>query len=64
MVRGQDLALRAGHSKTVNVVLLGVLANYLTFNRQNWLEAIKNRLPAEVLNINLKAFELGNHIKK
>jgi indolepyruvate ferredoxin oxidoreductase beta subunit len=64
MVRGQDLARRAGHSKTVNVVLLGVLANYLAFNRQDWLEAIKNRLPAKVLDINLKAFELGNHIKK
>jgi indolepyruvate ferredoxin oxidoreductase beta subunit len=64
VVQGQGLALQAGYIKTVNVVLLGVLANYLRFNRQDWLESIRNRIPAKALEVNIKAFGIGNNIKE
>jgi len=62
IVDGLDLALEAGNPKTVNTVLLGVLFNKLEFKKELWLEALKKMIPARLLDINLKAFELGCQI--
>lgn len=59
IVDGLDLALDAGNPKTVNTVLLGALSNKLEFDKKMWLEALEKRIPARLLDINLKAFELG-----
>jgi len=59
IVNGLDLALDAGNPKTVNTVLLGALSNKLEFEKELWLDALKSRIPARLLDINLKAFELG-----
>lgn len=58
-IDGRALAERAGHIKSVNVVLLGVLSTLLEFDRSLWEEAIRNRVPAKSLEINFRAFELG-----
>ncbi|PLY01491.1 MAG: indolepyruvate oxidoreductase subunit beta [Desulfuromonas sp.] len=63
VVDGLDLALEAGNSKTVNVVLLGALSNVLDFDRELWLAALKKMIPERLLDINLKAFELGCQVK-
>ncbi len=63
VVSGLDLALEAGNSKTVNTVLLGALSNILDFDRSLWLEALKKMIPERLLEINLKAFELGCKVK-
>ncbi len=63
VVDGLDLALEAGNSKTVNIVLLGALSNMLDFDKQLWLTALKKMIPAKLLDINLKAFELGCQVK-
>lgn len=54
-----QLALKAGNSKAVNVVLLGLLARYLGIAKEMWLDVIKETVPAKYLEVNLKAFESG-----
>ncbi|PLX90518.1 MAG: indolepyruvate oxidoreductase subunit beta [Desulfuromonas sp.] len=59
IVNGLDLALEAGNPKTVNTVLLGALSNVLDVDKELWLKALNKMVPAKLLDVNLKAFELG-----
>jgi len=63
VVNGLDLALEAGNVKTVNTVLLGALSNILEFEHSIWLKALNRMVPARLLEVNLKAFELGCNVK-
>ena len=63
LVNGLDLALAAGHPKTVNTVLLGALSKLLDIDRELWLQALKKMVPERLLAINLKAFDLGCNAK-
>ena len=53
------LAQDAGNAKAVNIVLIGVLAKHMDIDKQAFLDAIKNTVPAKTLDINLLAFEKG-----
>lgn len=57
-----SLAEQAGSSKATNVVLMGVLSNYMDFEDSIWENAINECVPAKFLEINKKAFELGRNI--
>ncbi|MGC9315112.1 MAG: indolepyruvate oxidoreductase subunit beta [bacterium] len=59
MVDGGGLAKEAGTIRAVNIVLLGALSNYLPFSDDLWAEAIKQRVPAKFVDVNMKAFKLG-----
>jgi indolepyruvate ferredoxin oxidoreductase beta subunit len=63
VVRGLDLALQAGNPKTVNIALLGALSNILDFDHDVWQQALRKMIPERLLDINLKAFELGCQAK-
>ncbi|MEG0546194.1 MAG: indolepyruvate oxidoreductase subunit beta [Oscillospiraceae bacterium] len=54
-----SLAVKAGSSKAVNVVLIGVMASHMDIEYDVWIEAIKNTVPQKFLEMNLKAFEYG-----
>ena len=54
-----DLAVKAGNSKSTNVVLLGVTARFLGFERDMWIDIIRSTVPEKMLDINVKAFDLG-----
>lgn len=54
-----DLAIKSGNMKSVNVVLIGVMARNTAINESVWKETIKNTVPEKFLEANLKAFELG-----
>lgn len=54
-----SLAEEAGSSKATNVVLMGVLSNYLGFEDNVWESAIKQCVPPKFLDVNKKAFTLG-----
>lgn len=56
------LALHAGNSKTVNVVLLGLLAKYMDISKEIWLDVLKETVPAKFLEVNIAAFEAGHHV--
>ena len=53
------LAEQAGSSKAVNIVLMGRLSNYFDFPVEKWQKAIRDCVPAKLLDLNLKAFDLG-----
>lgn len=54
-----EYAQKAGNIKTVNVVLLGALAGITDIEKEIWFEAIRENVPTHLIDINLKAFELG-----
>ena len=54
-----DLAIKAGNMKSVNVVLIGVMAKNTAIPENVWRDTIKSTVPEKFLEANLKAFELG-----
>lgn len=57
-----SLAREAGNQKAVNVVLIGVMAKNTEIPYEEWVETIKNTVPAKFLEANLKAFDLGYNL--
>ncbi|MEG0570628.1 MAG: indolepyruvate oxidoreductase subunit beta [Oscillospiraceae bacterium] len=53
------LAELSGSPKATNVVLMGVLSNYLDFNEDLWEKSLNLCVPEKFLDINKKAFSLG-----
>ena len=53
-----SLALQAGSSKAVNVVLIGVLSSIMDFPAAVWETALEHTVPARFLELNKVAFEL------
>lgn len=54
-----SLAVEAGTSKAVNVVLMGVVAKHMEFKKEVWEKVIEETVPPKFKELNLKAFELG-----
>ncbi len=54
-----SLAEQAGSSKAVNVVLIGVMAKQLGIDKTVWRNTIRETVPPQFTDMNLKAFELG-----
>jgi len=54
-----SLAEEAGSAKAVNIVLIGVLSTILPIEKAVWIEAIRALIPAKLIEMNLRAFELG-----
>ena len=54
-----SLAVEAGSSKAVNLVLMGRLAKYFDIPEAEWLAAIEASVPPKFLEMNKKAFALG-----
>lgn len=59
LIPGAELALKAGNIRTTNTVLLGALAREMDFELDDWIEAIKERVPEKTHEVNEKAFKLG-----
>ena len=55
----QALAVEAGNPKCANVVITGALSRLLEFDASLWLDALRSRVPPKLLDVNLRAFELG-----
>lgn len=58
------IAKECGSIKAVNIVLLGVMARLTGIDKEIFLEAINEVVPAKVLAVNLKAFEEGYNYHK
>lgn len=56
-----SLAEEAGSSRAVNVVLMGVLSHTLDFGDKVWNDALEQCVPKKVIDINKKAFVLGQN---
>ncbi len=54
-----ELAKRAGSSIAMNIVMLGALSNFLPIPEELLRESIAAHVPKKMIEVNLKAFELG-----
>ena len=54
-----DLAMQAGSSKAVNLVLMGRLSKYFDATEEAWMNALEACVPAKFLELKQKAFVLG-----
>ncbi len=54
-----SLANEAGSSRAVNVVLMGVISKMMDLPEEAWKTALEQCVPAKALEINRKAFALG-----
>lgn len=54
-----DLAMQAGSSKAVNLVLMGRLSKYFDATEEMWMQALEACVPPKFLELNKKAFALG-----
>lgn len=59
VIDGLEKVAALGNIKTLNVFLLGALSGLLPISRQAWHESLQTTLPEKILDINLKAFDLG-----
>jgi indolepyruvate ferredoxin oxidoreductase beta subunit len=62
MVPGEKIAKELGSLKVVNVVLLGVLSPLLPLAPEAWEKAIRGRLAAKLVDLNLRAFQRGREL--
>ena len=58
-IDAQSLALELGNSKVFNVIVLGAVAKRMQFPKEAWIETIKAVVPAKLVDLNIKAFEVG-----
>ena len=56
-----DLAMQAGSSKAVNLVLMGRLSKYFDATQEAWMAALEACVPPKFLELNKKAFALGRN---
>lgn len=56
------LAEEAGSPKATNIVLMGVLSKYMGFERAVWENALEAVVPSKFLELNKKAFALGEAV--
>ena len=54
-----SLAKQAGNDKSVNVALIGVMAEYLGFDASTLRKAVESSVPEKFREVNLKAFDIG-----
>ncbi len=59
IVDGLSLAKKAGNARSMNIVLLGLLAKKLKIDRTLWYSVIKKRVPKKTWKVNKRAFDLG-----
>ena len=58
-VDGSAMAKYLGNAKTLNMLMLGCVSRFLPISVSVWKDCIAQRLPAAILEINNKAFNLG-----
>jgi indolepyruvate ferredoxin oxidoreductase beta subunit len=55
----EAIAREAGSLRAVNVALLGAASTVLPFDDEQWHRGLEAAVPAKILEVNLRAFELG-----
>ena len=58
-VDAMDEAIKMGNLRVFNVIILGIAAKNMDFQKEQWIEVIKNTVPPKTVDINVAAFEKG-----
>lgn len=62
LIKAVEIARELGSPKASNMVLLGTLSNFLPFNYECWINAVKVCIRSSMIDINIKAFDRGRKI--
>jgi indolepyruvate ferredoxin oxidoreductase beta subunit len=54
-----EIAESVGEVRAVNIVMVGVLSNYLPIEEQVFLDVMNERIPERFRDVNIKAFQEG-----
>lgn len=63
IVKAFETAQQIGSAKTMNVILIGALSNFLPVKAKSWIRSIEKVVPKKIMDLNLKAFEIGKNFK-
>lgn len=58
-IDAEKVALELGNIRTVNIILLGVLSNFLHFTKKSWKKSIVNNVKKKFIDLNIAAFDRG-----
>jgi len=56
------IAVKLGNPRCMNMVIAGAISNLTPFTEEQWLETMKQRIPARLLDLNLQAFTRGRAV--
>lgn len=59
MISSGEMAAELGNPRVANVILLGALSRYMDIPAHVWQDAIAERVPPKVRDLNLRAYEVG-----
>ena len=59
LMHASERAMELGDMRTFNVYMLGSITHFLPVKEHIWPECLSHKLPAKILDINLKSFNLG-----
>ncbi len=62
-VDAQAMAKEMGNSKVFNIIVLGLAAQHMDFDKEEWLRVIEKTVPQKTIEINKKAFLAGYAMK-
>jgi indolepyruvate ferredoxin oxidoreductase beta subunit len=62
VVPGLEIAQELGNTRVLNVVLLGASSGLTDIDPQIWVDVISSRVPAKVVDLNVKAFWRGREV--
>lgn len=58
-VDAMEEAKKLGNPKTFNIIVLGVAAQHMEFDKEQWMKVIERTVPPKTVELNKKAFEAG-----
>ena len=58
-VNATEEAKKLGNSRVFNMIVLGVAAQHMDFEKELWYEVIEKTVPPKTIEINKQAFEVG-----
>ncbi|MEK6265114.1 MAG: indolepyruvate oxidoreductase subunit beta [Clostridium sp.] len=61
-VNAKEIGKTLGNIKTINIILLGKLSNYLPFKEATWLKVIEEKVPHKTVEVNFSAFKAGRQL--
>ncbi len=56
-----EIASKSGNPKSANIVLVGAASNFIPIEENVWEKVLRENIPAKILDVNLKAFEMGKN---
>jgi indolepyruvate ferredoxin oxidoreductase, beta subunit len=59
MIPATAKAIELGNERATNVILIGLLASRMEISKDLWLNVVKRKVPAKMIDLNIKAFEYG-----